>query len=232
MNQIDRGAEIGYHFEMHRCFIALFAFGSANAAPAKVAYDKLFRTKASWTLPCVETRNKVSRSLGDLVCTIDATSRDGNAKRAHLICSGLTEPAEDTDLGQAFIRRTFVATADALWSVDDPSPLVGLTKTPALLAAHPKAGVRRANSGDKDTCCTTANAPCEPCPPEYSGVEYTTAALDKSWCVRSHPWGTGGAPSATVVCLSSDGELTGVASYKRESDTADLRCGATIDPAP
>jgi hypothetical protein len=218
--------------------LALATCAVANAAPAKVAFDRLFRAKASWRLSCVEShgdgRVTRSRPVGDLVCTIDATSRVGGSKLAHLRCAGLREVDEGSDLGQAFAPRTLVATPDALWSVADPNQadVTDILRQPPLLAANPQGGVRRENHGDKDVCCAAAEAAsCKPCPPEYSGVEYTTSQFEKSWCVRARPWGTGGAPRATVFCVARDGALTGVAAFKQESDTAELRCGRTpADP--
>src|SRR5579862_3510460 len=103
----------------------LAVYAVANATPAKVAFDGLFRAKTTWRLPCVESHDNGrvtdSRPLGDLVCTIDAASRVGVTKRAHLRCAGLGDVAEETDPGRAFAPRTLVATPEALWSVDDPS---------------------------------------------------------------------------------------------------------------
>jgi hypothetical protein len=216
----------------------LTTYSVANATPAKVAFDGLFRAKATWRLPCVGSHGdgRDSHPLGDLVCTIDAASRVGVTKRAHLRWAGLSDVAEGYHLEEAFGPRTLVATPEALWSVDDPNredapalTLTDIVRQPPLLAAHPKEGVRRENTGDQGSCCGATAASCKPCPPEYDGVEYTTAQFEKSWCVRVRPWGTGGAPSATVFCVSPDGALTGVAAFggdmKRE-----LRCGRTLDP--
>jgi hypothetical protein len=213
----------------------LTIYAVANATPVKVAFDGLFHAKATWRLPCIASHGdgRDSHPVGDLVCTIDAASRVGVTARAHLRCAGLSDVDEGT-----FAPRTLVATAEALWSVDDPmeedAPALTLTdivRQPPLLAAQPKEGVRRKNTGDQGSCCDgpTAASPCKPCPSDYTGVEYTTSQFEKSWCVRVRPWGTGGAPSATVFCVSRDGALTGVSGFGGDM-TRSLRCGRTLDP--
>ena len=228
-----------------RRLLATVAFGLttyavANATPAKVAFDGLFRAKATWRLPCVESHGdgRDSHPIGDLVCTIDAASRVGVTKRAHLRCTALSDVDDGTHLGEDFSPRTLVATREALWSVDDPSQqdappltLTDIVRQPPLLDGRPKEGIRREYEGAQGRCCLDTAASCKPCPPDYSSVEYTTSQFEKSWCVRVRPFGTGGAPSATVFCVSRDGGLTGVAVFGGDM-TRSVRCGRTVDPKP
>nr|HEX4318669.1 hypothetical protein [Kofleriaceae bacterium] len=197
--------------------IAVAATGATAAAPAKLPFAGLFHAKVAWTLPCQYGHDGQLAAHGELACAIDAASTAGATTRAHLTCSGQTDVLGDIH-AWALEPRTLVATADGLWSVDDDGPdgrgsadVAHATSAPPLLAAKPAAGKRRR---DDD-------------PNGYAGMWFVTSQLGTSWCVGKTPWGWGGGTHVWITCFSPDGQLTGMAGFKQESNIAELRCGAT-----
>lgn len=200
--------------------ILTVASPAAIGAPI-VAFDGLFHERAKWRLPCALSFQGEANALlanAAVECAIDTVSDVHGVKRAHLDCVGPREVF--SDLSEAYEPRTFVATAAALWSVEDerdapPIDVAKVVRQPPLLSVHPIAGTREVKLGSYGE----------------SGIRYSTAPYADSWCVTARPFGTGGGGRAWLMCFSPAGEITGVAAFKSEITTWKVRCGSAPDLA-